>query len=258
MHGHADTDHHARIPHATRIERSRVLVVGAGGLGCPASLALAQGGVGHLTLVDPDRVDVTNLHRQLWHRAGDVGRFKAESAAAGLLRAFPALSVEALPERLDANNAEALFRAHDLVVDATDGVATKFFLSDAAVLTGVPLVYGGVLRMQGQALRIDPGGPCLRCLYEDVPAADAVPTCAQAGVLGSMAGLIGAVQALLALELLAGAAGRTRGEATLHVLDGATLEGRTVKVTRAPDCPGCGIQSLPPFPSSQEDTACPT
>lgn len=150
MHGSPDTDHHARIPHATRIERARVLVVGAGGLGCPASLALAQGGVGHLTLVDPDRVDVTNLPRQLWHRTGDVGRSKAESAAAGLLRAFPGLSVEALPERLDAGNAEGLFRAHDLVVDGTDGVATKFFLSDVAVLTGVPLVYGGVLRMQGR------------------------------------------------------------------------------------------------------------
>ena len=133
-------------------------MVGAGGLGCPASLALAQAGVGHLTLADPDRVDVTNLPRQLWHRPQDAeqGRNKAESAVAGLGRAFPTLSTEALPERVDAGNAEGLFRSHDAVIDATDGVATKFFLSDVAVLTGVPLVYGGVLRMQGQALRIDP------------------------------------------------------------------------------------------------------
>src|SRR6478609_8035788 len=115
MHGHG-TDHHPRIPHASRLERARVLLVGAGGLGCPASLALAQAGVGHLTLVDPDQVDVTNLHRQLWHRTSDVGRPKVESAADGLRRAFPALRVETLAERVDDRNAASLFRAHDAVV----------------------------------------------------------------------------------------------------------------------------------------------
>ena len=257
MHGH-DTDHHPRIPHASRLERARVLLVGAGGLGCPASLALAQAGVGHLTLADPDRVDVTNLPRQLWHRPSDVGRNKAESAAAGLARAYPALSTEALPERVDAGNAEALFRAHDAVIDATDGVATKFFLSDVAVLTGVPLLYGGVLRMQGQAMRVDPRGPCLRCLYEAPPPPDAVPTCAQAGVLGSLAGLVGAVQALLALELLSGAARPTSGEATLHVLDGVSLLGRRVRVERAPECPGCRVTAVPEYPeAAREGGACP-
>ncbi|MCP3137963.1 HesA/MoeB/ThiF family protein [Pyxidicoccus xibeiensis] len=257
MHGH-DTDHHPRIPHASRLEGARVLLVGAGGLGCPASLALAQAGVGHLTLADPDRVDVTNLPRQLWHRTQDVGRNKAESAAAGLARAFLTLSTEALPERVDAGNAEALFRAHDAVIDATDGVATKFFLSDVAVLTGVPLVYGGVLRMQGQAMRVDPRGPCLRCLYEAPPPPDAVPTCAQAGVLGSLAGLVGAVQALLALELLSGAARPAPGEATLHVLDGVSLLGRRVRVERAPDCPGCQVTAVPAFPeAAREVESCP-
>ena len=252
MHGH-DEHHHPRIPHASRLERARVLVVGAGGLGCPASLALAQAGVGHLTLADPDRVDVTNLPRQLWHR--EPGLNKAESAVAGLARAFPTLSAEALPERVDAGNAEGLFRAHDAVIDATDGVAAKFFLSDAAVLTGVPLVYGGVLRMQGQAMRVDPGGPCLRCLYEAPPPPDAVPTCAQAGVLGSLAGLVGAAQALLALELLSGAARATPGEALLHVLDGVALTGRSTRVRRAPDCPGCRIITLPAYPEEAE--SCP-
>jgi adenylyltransferase/sulfurtransferase len=242
----------------SRLFEARVLVVGAGGLGCPASLALAHGGIGHLTLADPDQVDVTNLHRQLWHRTADVGRLKAESAAAGLLRAFPDLSVEALPARVDADNAEALFRAHDVVVDATDGTATKFFLSDVAVLTGVPLVYGGVLRMQGQALRIDPEGPCLRCLYEVPPPPDAVPTCAQAGVLGSMAGLVGTLQALLALERLTGAAGQTRGEALLHVIDGATLTSRTVRVPRAPDCPSCGPGRTPTLVDPEEAARCTT
>lgn len=257
MHSH-DEHPHPRIPQASRIEGARVLVVGAGGLGCPASLALAQAGVGHLTLADPDRVDVTNLPRQLWHRPQEVGRNKAESAAAGLSRAFPSLSTEALPERVDAGNAEGLFRSHDAVIDATDGVATKFFLSDVAVLTGVPLVYGGVLRMQGQALRVDPGGPCLRCLYEAPPPPDAVPTCAQAGVLGSLAGLVGAAQALLALELLAGAVRPTPGEATLHVFDGLALTGRRTRVRRAPDCSGCRITTMPPYPEATEEApSCP-
>jgi len=235
-----------------RAASARVLVVGAGGLGCPASLALAQAGVGHLTLVDPDRVDVTNLHRQLWHRTPDVGRLKVESAAEGLRRAFPALHVEARAERVDGANAEALFRAHDVVVDATDGTATKLFLSEVAVTTGVPLVYGGVLRMQGQAMRVEPGGPCLRCVYEEPPSPDAVPTCAQAGVLGSLAGLVGALQARLVLERLTGVSSGGEGEATLYVLDGASLRGRRVRVRRAPDCEGC---SRPRPPVFTEETA---
>jgi molybdopterin-synthase adenylyltransferase len=230
---------------------TRVLVVGAGGLGCPASLALAQAGVGALTLVDPDRVDVTNLHRQLWHRTSDVGRPKVESAADGLRRAFPHLRVETLLGRVAGDNAAALFQAHDAVVDATDGTATKLFLSDVAVATGVPLVYGGVLRLQGQALRVEPGGPCLRCLYEEAPSADAVPTCAQAGVLGSLAGLVGALQAALVLEG-GGATPRVPGEATLHVLDGATLRGRQVRVRRVPDCEGCARPRVPFFPEESD------
>jgi molybdopterin/thiamine biosynthesis adenylyltransferase len=165
----------------------RVLVVGVGGLGCPVSLALARAGVPALTLADGDVVDVTNLHRQPWHHGADVGRLKVESAAEKLGRTFPALRLTRLPERVTAANAEALFRAHELVIDATDAVEAKFLLNDAAVLTGTPLVYGGVLRFEGLALRIDPGhGPCLRCLFE-TPPEDAL-TCAQAGVLGSMAG----------------------------------------------------------------------
>ncbi|MFE8598111.1 HesA/MoeB/ThiF family protein [Archangium violaceum] len=230
-----------------RVASARVLVVGAGGLGCPASLALARAGVGHLTLVDPDRVDVTNLHRQLWHRTPDVGRPKVESAAEGLRRAFPALRVEPLAERVDDRNASSLFQAHDAVVDATDGTSTKLFLSDVAVAAGVPLVYGGVLRMQGQAMRVEPGGPCLRCLYEEPPSPDAVPTCAQAGVLGSMAGLVGALQAMLVLERLTGEAPVADGAAILHVLDGASLRGRQVRVRRAPDCEGCARPRPPVF-----------
>ncbi|MFL5318004.1 MAG: HesA/MoeB/ThiF family protein, partial [Myxococcaceae bacterium] len=159
---------------------SRVLIIGAGGLGCPASLALAKDGVASLTLADPDVVDPTNLHRQPWHRTSDVGRPKVESAAEKLRAAFPQLEVRPLRTSVDHSNALELFSKHDLVIDATDGVLTKFLLSDAGVKTGIPLIHGGVLRMQGQVMAIAPAGPCLRCLFEAPPAPDAIPTCAQA------------------------------------------------------------------------------
>lgn len=222
------------------LAQARVLVVGAGGLGCPASLALAAGGVRSLTLVDPDRVDVTNLHRQLWHRPADLGRWKVESAAQGLLRAFPPLRVQALAQRVDADSAPALFAAHDLVVDATDGMATKFLLSDVAKVARVPLVYGGVLRMQGQAMRIEPEGPCLRCLFEELPDPETVPTCAQAGVLGAMAGVVGSIQALEALKLVGGV-----GEPLLDrmlQIDGRDMSQTLGRTARRQDCPACAAE----------------
>ena len=211
----------------------RALIVGVGGLGCPALLGLARAGVQHLTLIDPDVVELTNLHRQPWHHAVDVGRPKVISAAEKLRRAFLGVEVTALHERLTPQNAEPLFRAHELVIDATDGVETKFLLSDTAVLTGTPLIYGGVLRFEGLAMRIERHGPCLRCLFESPP--DDAPSCAQAGVLGSMAGLIGGLQGSLGLHPNA-----TPGEATLHVIDGRSLTFRTVRVRRRSDCASCG------------------
>lgn len=212
---------------------ARVLIVGVGGLGCPVSLALARAGVARLTLIDPDVVELSNLHRQPWHRPESLGQPKVISAAAGLKRAFPGVQVDTLQERVTAQNAERLFRAHELVVDATDGVETKFLLSDTSVLTGTPVIYGGVLRFEGLAMRIERGGPCLRCLFEVPP--DDAPTCAQAGVLGSMAGLIGGLQATLALS----GPGRA-GEAMLQVVDGRSLTFRNVKVRRRADCSVCG------------------
>lgn len=218
---------------------ARVLVVGAGGLGCPASLALARAGVTRLTLADPDRVDASNLHRQLWYRASDIGRLKVEAAADRLQAAFPSVEVTPRPEKVDAASADALFQEHDLVIDGTDGVNDKFALSDAAVRTGVTLVYGGVLRLEGQAMAIRRGGPCLRCLFESIHPDDA-PTCAQAGVLGSMAGVIGGLQALLGLQELAKRAPAAAGTSALHVLDGRSLMSRTLTVRKAPDCASCG------------------
>jgi molybdopterin/thiamine biosynthesis adenylyltransferase len=222
------------------LHQARVLVVGAGGLGCPATLQLARAGVGALTLCDPDRVEPSNLHRQLWHGPGDVGRPKVVSAAEKLARVFPRVAVTPLQLRVDAAQAPSLFADHALVVDATDGVEGKFVLADAAWLARVPLVHGGVLRMQGQAMLLSPGGPCLRCLFEGPPALDEVPTCAQAGVLGTLAGIVGAMQAGLALDYLGGQRAPA-GEAELRVFDGAAFRGRKVRVRRRADCGFCGL-----------------
>ncbi len=216
-----------------RAVRLKVLIVGMGGLGCPASLALARRGVSSLTMLDPDLVEASNLHRQPWHHLADVGSPKVHSAATKLKRAFPLVEVVGIQGRLDAQNAAAHFNAHDVVVDATDGTHTKFLLSDASVLTGIPLIYGGVLRFEGLAMRIEQGGPCLRCLFETPPTENV--SCAQAGVLGSMAGLVGSLQASLVLAPL-----KQLGEAPLHVLDGRHLGFRVVRVRRRQDCAACG------------------
>lgn len=214
------------------------LLIGVGGLGCPAALALARAGVTRMTLVDADTVDVTNLHRQPLHHDVDVGRPKVESAAETLRARFPALQLRLVRERVTAANAESLFRAHDVVLDCTDGVHTKFLLSDAAVLTGTPLVYAGVLRFEGLAMRIQRDGPCLRCLFETPP--DDVPTCAQAGVLGSMAGVMGGLQAELALTPSA-----APGVSLLQVVDGHAFSFRAVKVKKRADCAACGAHAKP-------------
>ena len=228
----------------TTLFERRVLIIGAGGLGCPASLALARAGVGTITLADPDAVDPTNLHRQLWFRSADAGRAKVEVAAASISAAFPGVRVAPLRAAAGEGNAESLFRAHDVVVDATDGITTKFLLSDVAVLTGTPLVHGGVLRLEGQAMEIAPGGACLRCLFERPPDPGEVPTCAQAGVLGSIAGVVGAMQARIALERLRRLDFRLGGYSILRIFDGATLKTREVVVRRASDCVGCGESAL--------------
>ena len=210
----------------------KALVIGVGGLGCPASLALAP----HarlLTLVDYDVVELTNLHRQPWHHPGDVGRQKVDSAAEKIRALFPALQVVSLSTRVTAQNVDPLFELHDVVIDGTDDAQAKFMLNDAAVRTRKSLVYGGVLRMTGQAMRIQPDGPCLRCLFDGPP--DEAPSCAQAGVLGSMAGVIGGLQAQLALT-----PNPVPGEALLHLVDGLAFRARQVRLEKAADCQACG------------------
>lgn len=232
------------------MNRAAFFIVGAGGLGCPAALALARGGARRITMADADDVELSNLPRQLLHRTGTVGESKVASALRTLRAAFPDLDVEGVHERVDASNAVSLFRRHDVVIDATDGIGTKFLLSDVAVKTGKPLIHGGVLRMGGLAFTIEPGGPCLRCMFPEEPDADSAPTCAQAGVLGPVAGVVGALQATLALEAAISARRRSKGEdvdaagsARVHHFDAARFHARQSVLSRDPACPVCSHAS---------------
>jgi adenylyltransferase/sulfurtransferase len=214
------------------------VIIGMGGLGCPAAVALAQAGARRLTLVDGDVVETSNLHRQPLYGTEDVGRPKVEAARERLSRAFPELELEIWTRRVGPGDVDGLLARHALAIDGTDSVAAKFLLSDAVARVGTPLVSGGVVQWGGQAMRIDPGGACLRCLYGTPPGEDEVPTCARAGVLGSLAGVLGALQASLALGPAAPA-----GRSTLHVVDGRSLRFRTLTVRRVPGCPGCGARA---------------
>ena len=211
---------------------SRVLIVGVGGLGCPVALTLAQAGVRHLTLMDPDRVDISNLHRQLWFRTADVGQLKVDAAATRIKAAFPRVSIQTWAKSLERDNAFSAFEGHHLVIDGTDRIESKFLLSDLAVRTGIPVVFGGVLRMTGQVMLIRPPGPCLRCLFEEPPSLNAVPSCSSAGVLGSVPGVVGTLQGIVALSAL-------RGEALpaeLMVFEAGGLMQRFVAVRKRADC----------------------
>lgn len=213
------------------LEKSRALIVGMGGLGCPASLALASAGMKHLTIVDSDRVEISNLHRQLWYTDQEIGQPKAIVSAARIRSSFPGISVEPVVERVDRKNVIPLFGSHDIAIDGTDGVESKFLLSDAAVNTRTPVVYGGVVQLYGQAMIICSPGPCLRCLFEESELAE-LPTCSRGGVMGSVAGVVGAIQGLLAIEHLQGK--RQGGE--LMIFDAGSVSLRTRLVKKAKDC----------------------
>jgi adenylyltransferase/sulfurtransferase len=202
-------------------------------------VALARSGVRRLTLVDPDRVEIHNLHRQILYRDEDVGAWKVEVARQRLARSFDGIEVKAVRERVDAANVEALLRAHDWAVDGTDSVATKLLLSDASVKTGVPVVYGGAVQLGGQAMLIRPGGPCLRCAFGS--GSEEAPSCASAGVLGSLVGVVAGIQVALARAEL-GSSAEVGGSATLVVVNGVTLSARRVRVQRDPECSACGAR----------------
>jgi molybdopterin/thiamine biosynthesis adenylyltransferase len=226
-----------------------VLVIGAGGLGCPAVLALAAAGVRRIVVMDDDRVDATNLHRQVLHGLGSVGDFKVHSLARALGERFPGVQVEPIVARFDVEGARDL-ASYDVVVDGSDNFATKFLANDAAVLAGVPLVHGAAVGLGGQLMTVRAGGrPCYRCLFEDLPAAGVGPSCAEAGVLGPVPGVIGALQGAEAARLAKG--DLPAFAARIIQYDSASMAFRSVRLQPNPACRVCGdrpsIGRLDPF-----------
>lgn len=223
-----------------RLKASRVLVIGAGGLGSPAALYLAAAGVGTLGIADFDTVAPHNLQRQLLHTDASVGQPKTASAAARLRAANPLITVIEHPEGVTVNNALTLFAQYDVVVDGTDNFPTRYLANDAAVLARRPLVHGSLHKFEGQVTVFAPhlGGPCHRCLFPAPPAGGAVPNCAEAGVLGALCGVIGSLQALEALKLAAGFGQPLVGR--LLAYDALAQSFSTLALPRDPACPACG------------------
>ncbi len=221
-----------------RLLRSRVLIVGAGGLGSPIALYLAAAGVGTIGIADFDRVELGNLQRQILHGTADVGRPKAASARDSLERLNRDVKVVPIEERLGPQNMRELVRAYDFVLEATDDFPTKFLVNDACVVEGRPFSQGGVAEFQGQTMSWEPGHACYRCVYVEPPPAEAVSTRSDRGVLGAVAGIIGAVQAAEALKFLLGIGVRLIDR--LLILDALTMETRIVRVQRDPRCGVCG------------------
>lgn len=233
-----------------RLARARVLVVGAGGLGCPVLQYLAGAGVGHLTILDGDRVDATNLHRQPLFTPADIGRWKAEVAAERLRAQNPGIDVESEVQTLDAANSDRWFEHRDLVIDCTDNFRAKFVLNDAAVRARKPAIFASIHQYEGQlqVVRPDRGGSCLRCVWPDALKDGLVGNCRESGVLGAVPAVLGSLQAIEALKLLLDLPGQLTDTIVLvNLLD---LTQRRLKAPRAPECANgsctrCAHRDLP-------------
>lgn len=233
-----------------RLKQARILLVGAGGLGSPAALYLAAAGVGHLGLVDFDRVEASNLQRQVLYGTGDVGRGKLDAARDRLADLNPHVVVEGHPTRFDRSNALELVRAHDLVLDGTDNFATRYLVNDACVLAGRPNVYASIFRFDGQAsVFATAGGPCYRCLHPEPPPPGLIPSCAEGGVLGVLPGLLGVIQATEAVKLVLGIGEPLIGR--LLLVEALTMRFQSLKLKRDPACPACGTRTLRELPDHE-------
>ncbi|MEM8712645.1 MAG: molybdopterin-synthase adenylyltransferase MoeB [Planctomycetota bacterium] len=222
---------------------SSVLLIGAGGLGSPTALYLAAAGVGHLTIVDDDVVDRSNLQRQILHTDASVGDLKVDSVAQTLLALNPDIEVERIPERLTVENAVELVGRHDVVVDGTDNFATRYLVNDAAVAGGVPNVHGSIFRFEGQVSVFAPslGGPCYRCVYPTPPPADLAPGCSEAGVLGVLPGVVGTLEAVEVIKLLLGVGDPLVGR-LLHY-DALSAELFSYEIGASDSCERCSSEA---------------
>jgi adenylyltransferase/sulfurtransferase len=223
-----------------RLKNARVLCIGAGGLGSPATMYLAAAGVGTIGLVDDDIVDVTNLQRQIIHGTGDVGRSKLDSASDRLRDINPLTKIERHDTRFHEQNALELVSACDVIVDGTDNFPTRYLVNDACVMAGKPNAYGSISRFEGQAsVFAAPGGPCYRCLHPEPPPPGLIPSCAEGGVLGVLPGIIGTIQATEAIKLILGIGEPLIGR--FLVYDALRMRFRVIRLPKDPDCPVCGV-----------------
>lgn len=238
---------HLLMPEVTlagqqRLRAARVLCIGAGGLGSPAALYLAAAGIGTLGLIDPDVVDHTNLQRQILHGTSDVGRPKLESARDRIAEANPNVELRLHPGQFTSENAMEVVADYDVIVDGSDNFPTRYLSSDVCVWARKPNVYGSIFRFDGQATVFAPhlDGPCYRCLFPEPPPPGTVPSCAEAGVLGVLPGIVGLLQATEALKLILGLGDSLVGR-LLH-FDALKMKFREFKLRRDPECPVCGTE----------------
>src|SRR4051795_13475567 len=222
-----------------KLLESRVLLLGAGGLGSPAALYLAAAGVGTIGIIDMDVVDASNLQRQILHNMDRIGDRKVDSAKKTLTAMNPDVNVVTYDVRLGADNVLGIFRDYDVIVDGTDNFPTRYLVNDASLKTETPVVHGSIFRFEGQASVFNPYvGPCYRCMIPEPPPAEMAPSCAEAGVLGVLPGIIGSIQAMETIKLLLGVGDTLAGR--LLAYDALEESFRTFKVNRDPDCPACG------------------
>ncbi|MBI4342620.1 MAG: molybdopterin-synthase adenylyltransferase MoeB [Candidatus Omnitrophica bacterium] len=222
-----------------QLARAAVLIVGAGGLGCPAALYLAAAGVGTIGIVDRESVALSNLHRQILHTTDGVGHPKSRSAQARLVALNPGIAVHAIHDGVTAAGARQLFAPYGVIVDGSDNFATRYLVNDACVLLGKPLVHGGVVHFGGQVMTVLPKrSACFRCVFPEPPQAGAIPSCQEAGVLGTAAGTVGVLMAHEALKLLAGFGEPLTDR--LLTFDGRASRFREIPVRRDPACAVCG------------------
>lgn len=218
---------------------SKVLIIGAGGLGSPAIQYLAAAGVGTIGIMDGDKVDLSNLQRQIIHTTADIGKMKVDSAREKISLLNPDVSVITYPYAANAENIGQILPEYDIVIDCCDNFPTRYVVNDAAVLFNKPYFYGGVLRFDGHAsVFYPPKGPCYRCIFPEAPPPDSVPSCQEAGVFNVLPGIIGLIQAAEALKWLIGTGEPLLGR--LLVLDAHDMEFRNIKVNRRLSCEVCG------------------
>ncbi|MBF0511739.1 MAG: HesA/MoeB/ThiF family protein [Candidatus Omnitrophica bacterium] len=221
-----------------KISASKVLIIGVGGIGSPAAMYLAAAGVGTIGLADGDKIDISNLQRQIIHSTDDIGRLKTASAKERIAAINPQVNVQTHDVWVDASNIGEIIIAYDFIIDATDNFVAKFLINDACVCAQKPFSHGGVMAFQAQTLTCVPGTTCYRCIFSDPPPLGLMPTCAEMGVLGSVVGILGAIQATEALKYLADIKDLLIN--CLLIFDAKTMHFRKVYFNRNPRCAACG------------------